>query len=162
MVSYYSVKHTDSARNNESSQSDRCLGSKPKLIGLYPSGDVSKTCSNIICKYLDDAKIRVNFHVSSFFKLAGLADLLFWRVNSMPLFAVFSDSREITVTVFHPKSRSKPGVATAPGRLEISYYEREARRRNRQLRDELRSAEPEEILELTAQRGHRWESWRQI
>ncbi|CAK9098051.1 Catechol O-methyltransferase [Durusdinium trenchii] len=40
----------------------------------------------------------------------------------------------------------------------ISYYARETRRRNRVLRDDLRRAEPDGILNLVAQRGHSWDS----
>lgn len=40
----------------------------------------------------------------------------------------------------------------------ISYYERESRRRNRALRDELRSAEASGLLDLAVQRGHSWDT----
>eukprot|EP00435_Cladocopium_sp_Y103_P046926 s1358_g13.t1 len=40
----------------------------------------------------------------------------------------------------------------------ISYYEKESRRRNRALRDELRGAEASGLLDLAAQRGHSWDT----
>ena len=40
----------------------------------------------------------------------------------------------------------------------ISYYERESRRRNRALRDELRGAEASGLLDLAVQRGHSWDT----
>ena len=50
------------------------------------------------------------------------------------------------------------GRETGTGSEPLSYYERESRRRNRQLRDQLRAEDPNGILDLASVRGSSWDS----
>ena len=54
--------------------------------------------------------------------------------------------------------RSDEVTETVTHVTPISYYERESRRRNRLLRDELRGAEAGGLLDLAVQRGHSWDT----
>ena len=52
------------------------------------------------------------------------------------------------------RSRPEAAIVVTP----ISYYEKESRRRNRTLRDEVRSAESGGLLDLAVRHGHAWDT----
>lgn len=58
---------------------------------------------------------------------------------------------------FDPQQAQQVASPSVSFQSPISYYERESRRRNRRLRDELRGAEVGGLLDLALRRGHTWD-----